>query len=411
MALAPRHTGSPPRAWGLLEQRLLAAVGCRLTPTCVGTAGSRCTRSAPTPAHPHVRGDCATASFEMFYNDGSPPRAWGLRLRARSSASPSRLTPTCVGTASGGTPSRAGRCGSPPRAWGLPSRSGLHSSSRSAHPHVRGDCATAGTDTAGNNGSPPRAWGLLARARRDAPLHRLTPTCVGTAVAHRCSRSAKAAHPHVRGDCASMSRTERARLGSPPRAWGLRHLVPLVNRGFRLTPTCVGTARWPDRRRAGAPAHPHVRGDCDRVHRVAAGEHGSPPRAWGLRQRAPAPAVRFRLTPTCVGTARCRASAAPRCPAHPHVRGDCPSSRGMSSPRFGSPPRAWGLRSGCGARSSRCRLTPTCVGTATSDRILRPSIHGSPPRAWGLLDRSPLSVKAPRLTPTCVGTAPRSTRQ
>ena len=125
-------------------------------------------------------------------------------------------------------------------------------------------------------------------------------------------------------------------------------------------------------------------GDVGYAHAGRFGAVGSPPRAWGRRQRDARDCSASRFTPTCVGTATGRCSLTAHRAVHPHVRGD-----GHTHPRqprrgTGSPPRAWGRR-----KTSRRNLAG----------------HGSPPRAW---KRHPGSVRADRrqrFTPTCVGTA------
>src|SRR5690606_20106322 len=156
---SPACIGSPPRAWGRRAPQALREVHDRFTPTCVGTTPSG---SQPSPAHsvhphvrgddviepatelgrmrftptcvgttccrpksasrfavhPHVRGDDATPTARARGGYGSPPRAWGRRIRDHWRDHAWRFTPTCVGT----TP---GACG--PR-W-----------LSTVHPHVRGD--------------------------------------------------------------------------------------------------------------------------------------------------------------------------------------------------------------------------------------------------------------------------------
>jgi len=232
--------------------------------------------------------------------------------------------------------------GSPPRAWGrqwrgagrllrgrftptcvgtaTPPRTGR--SDRPVHPHVRGDGTSANGVPAAKAGSPPRAWGRPRTPRPRTPPTRFTPTCVGTAPGTSSSPATKSVHPHVRGD-GLPAITGRARdIGSPPRAWG-RHLVcGQLSYVQRFTPTCVGTAEAPPCNAPPASVHPHVRGDCAEYAAVNAAEHGSPPRAWGRRSGRLRPPEQRRFTPTCVGTARRRAPTCGGCPVHPHVRGD-----------------------------------------------------------------------------------------
>ena len=232
-----------------------------------------------------------------------------------------RLTPTCVG--------RTQVIGSP-------------GCTTTAHPHVRGEDDADLRRGAGVAGSPPRAWGGPRGGRGRELGSRLTPTCVGRTSCPPGPAHGRTAHPHVRGEDAAADFSRPTRAGSPPRAWG-GPVQPAVLSGLsRLTPTCVGrTSSGPRSRRCGA-AHPHVRGEDDMWDHIAAGECGSPPRAWGGRWPRPGYRMRARLTPTCVGRTRCRQSTCRELAAHPHVRGE----------DHGTAAR---LRPGS-------RLTPTCVG-------------------------------------------------
>ncbi len=139
--------GSPPRAWG--QQRPCSSrttywtvhphvrgdnfshwacgwVDYRFTPTCVGT-----TIAGRLPA-----GQVA----------GSPPRAWGQRLRAAAAI--------------------ASSAGSPPRAWGQLLSAPSPHPSVSVHPHVRGDNSKQAAHNPDRLHSPPRAWGQRRTHRR-----------------------------------------------------------------------------------------------------------------------------------------------------------------------------------------------------------------------------------------------------
>ena len=133
------------------------------------------------PVHPHVRGGYHKRQTRSTRDLGSPPRAWGLRRKGSNYDRRKRFTPTCVGTTRQcqwtgcgstvhphvrgdykmRTPVEPVNDGSPPRAWGL-----------------RRVCGDAEREL----GSPPRAWGLLG-IRVVFPLAvRFTPTCVGTTI-------------------------------------------------------------------------------------------------------------------------------------------------------------------------------------------------------------------------------------
>ncbi len=93
--------GSPPRAWGSRAAYSNSARRLRFTPTRVGITLSGARRGAaecgspprawgsrwlcppglaPSPVHPHARGDHWRLPTRRRPNDGSPPRAWGSRI-------------------------------------------------------------------------------------------------------------------------------------------------------------------------------------------------------------------------------------------------------------------------------------------------------------------------------------------
>ena len=130
--------GSPPRAWGQLEEEKGAYVHRRFTPTGVGTISRDRRARRSRLVHPHGRGDNFVVRTPALVGDGSPPRAWGQCVRETFAEPYARFTPTGVGTISTIWP----RC-----------------AAQSVHPHGRGDNpVTRGVRVIGC-GSPPRAWG------------------------------------------------------------------------------------------------------------------------------------------------------------------------------------------------------------------------------------------------------------
>ena len=191
---------------------------------------------------------------------------------------------------------------------------------------------------------------------------RFTPTCVGKTADAAWARLIRAVHPHVRGEDGVGRVCSGDSYGSPPRAWGRRQPYCLRVRTFRFTPTCVGKTCWqPQVWRRGA-VHPHVRGEDMILWRMSLRVIGSPPRAWGRRQRSVHHQWVSRFTPTCVGKTSGGAGTTPVQPVHPHVRGEDAGSQMQAPKQDGSPPRAWGRLTRPQIGRFDTRFTPTCVG-------------------------------------------------
>ena len=68
-----------------------------ITPTCVGNTHHFGLPSSGQRDHPHVCGEYVNARLNSQIMDGSPPRVWGIRVRAENISPNGRITPTCVG--------------------------------------------------------------------------------------------------------------------------------------------------------------------------------------------------------------------------------------------------------------------------------------------------------------------------
>src|SRR3989442_1789004 len=98
----PCPSGSPPHAWGIQLAVVVVAVPPRFTPTRVGNTRSRDRYLCGSSVHPHTRGEYCNVPLESFTPHGSPPHAWGIRLRSKLGRASCRFTPTRVGNTSGG---------------------------------------------------------------------------------------------------------------------------------------------------------------------------------------------------------------------------------------------------------------------------------------------------------------------
>ena len=196
------------------------------------------------------------------------------------------------------------------------------------------------------SGSPPRAWGQSVIERAQSGAWRFTPTGVGTIVPVILFTIALAVHPHGRGDNMNDILNAATSIGSPPRAWGQFRIDYLVATYDRFTPTGVGTMQCGLNQIHSLSVHPHGRGDNAGHHVFDVDAAGSPPRAWGQFHRLPLDRPALRFTPTGVGTMVGLAVAGASRAVHPHGRGDNNWSF-IPPPRTGgSPPRAWGQCAG-----------------------------------------------------------------
>ena len=256
------RVGSPPRAWGILIRVLHGSYSSRFTPTCVGNTGEGFLISAPSPVHPHVRGEYEITQPTSTSPYGSPPRAWGIHENPGARRGIPRFTPTCVGNTDG--PAK-------------PSRPGT------VHPHVRGEYYTVSINKRKYCGSPPRAWGIQLPVLLPDSQLRFTPTCVGNTVELKVVQIQIPVHPHVRGEYGALGYFMGGGLGSPPRAWGILEKPLCHNSNTRFTPTCVGNTWDRINTQALETVHPHVRGEYKFLIHLPQRFYGSPPRAWGIR--------------------------------------------------------------------------------------------------------------------------------
>ncbi|CAO5253772.1 hypothetical protein FAGKG844_630009 [Frankia sp. AgKG'84/4] len=130
--------GTPPRAWGRLGWFNVRRPLHRNTPTGVGKTTEAAPGKRRGSEHPHGRGEDNRPAARMPFADGTPPRAWGRLDQGPQVPTVDRNTPTGVGKTRTPTSRRRAptehphgrgedartwafsdrRFGTPPRAWG-----------------------------------------------------------------------------------------------------------------------------------------------------------------------------------------------------------------------------------------------------------------------------------------------------
>ena len=92
-------SGSSPRGWGKLDDRVIQTVGQRFIPTRVGKARGYRFLSVPGSVHPHAGGESTHTIMYVKSQDGSSPRGWGKLAAETHEQFIGRFIPTRVGKA------------------------------------------------------------------------------------------------------------------------------------------------------------------------------------------------------------------------------------------------------------------------------------------------------------------------
>ncbi len=235
---------------------------------------------------------------------GSPPHARGALLSGGPEYSPSRITPACAGSTTGGvrTPSL-----------------------RKDHPRMRGEHEVGEFGAEGGRGSPPHARGALVMMVPLPFRTGITPACAGSTLIRHSYPSLAADHPRMRGEPSPAEPKPGRTMGSPPHA--------------------RGAPRSPPRRRGNPPDHPRMRGEHTRSRVSVSVAGGSPPHARGARSGLRSHADYRRITPACAGSTG-HGLRRGRCGwDHPRMRGEHSFHPLMYLTPSGSPPHARGARS------------------------------------------------------------------
>ena len=250
------------------------------TPTCVGKTEENVHDAVHRKKHPHMRGEDDLSTQNVGDWGETPPHAWGRPMTAPRSLQGSGNTPTCVG-----------KTNTFWQVWNAERK----------HPHMRGEDNIAMSFVLPQIETPPHAWGRHAKVSLERPKKGNTPTCVGKTEVSACTKASWWKHPHMRGEDRNAPQKVRAKLETPPHAWGRPTRPKLCGPCARNTPTCVGKTPRKIQSLDGRRKHPHMRGeDAITSAHVPVWEE-TPPHAWGrLRLKCPDLAS-IRNTPTCVG--------------------------------------------------------------------------------------------------------------
>ncbi len=231
-----------------------------------------------------------------------------------------------------------------------------------AHPHARGEHELPRPPNSTRIGSSPRTWGTQGHMLSRYRLRRLIPTHVGNTCPTSGATSCTAAHPHARGEHDRVSARLSAPDGSSPRTWGTRGEAARMQLPTRLIPTHVGNTFFPPLLFLLLSAHPHARGEHPRNKGGAPKVCGSSPRTWGTQPIHLQYVASQRLIPTHVGNTRMLLTSSCSLAAHPHARGEHAKTEKSMHSFYGSSPRTWGTLRSDYSPVLFFRLIPTHVG-------------------------------------------------
>ena len=155
----------------------------------------------------------------------------------------------------------AAALGSPPRARGEDAASVLDVGLIRDHPRVRGEKKISDQLAALIKGSPPRARGEAGLCAVQLDTQGITPACAGRSGAESALLLVDGDHPRVRGEKCMRLMVSIMVIGSPPRARGEVHLIPISRALSGITPACAGKSCHIRSNRLSRKDHPRVRGE------------------------------------------------------------------------------------------------------------------------------------------------------
>ena len=176
-------------------------------------------------------------------------------------------------------------------------------------------------------------------------------------------------------------------VGSPPHAWGIRNRSASYACSSRFTPTRVGNTIVESGGQLARAVHPHTRGEYP------------PPR------HTPSCAPRF--TPTRVGNTSACITTHPPPAVHPHTRGEYAAQVGSARGVVRFTPTRVGNTHSSPAPPPASAVHPHTRGEYADGRPTEFRLNGSPPHAWGIRFGAAAGGWAGRFTPTRVGNTER----
>ena len=273
------------------------------------------------------------------------------------------------------------------------------------------------------HGSSPRARGTPSPSSGPGWKTRFIPASAGNTALRPHEKTLGAVHPRERGEHDHPRQRFVLRRGSSPRARGThpaarRHRVPR-----RFIPASAGNTREALRRFDFWPVHPRERGEHCVTTAGSKPADGSSPRARGTQIDERLSLVRKRFIPASAGNTWWTVRPAPPPAVHPRERGEHMGDCALTTPVFGSSPRARGTRAGAPPDRGRQRFIPASAGNTGTlrQRDGGTSVHprergehhdhldellkaaGSSPRARGTRLRSHSAMPGRRFIPASAG--------
>ena len=231
-----------------------------------------------------------------------------------------------------------------------------------AHPHSRGENGIGIAVAAYWGGSSPLTRGKPTTVAYDTRGRRLIPTHAGKTIATYGGMMLNGAHPHSRGENLMWVWESPRTGGSSPLTRGKPVGRPIRLALMRLIPTHAGKTANRRHTSSARTAHPHSRGENPSTDAARSSQRGSSPLTRGKLDYATSGQSWGRLIPTHAGKTAARPATTPTPTAHPHSRGENVVTSPMVRESKGSSPLTRGKHVCRPIPSARAGLIPTHAG-------------------------------------------------